>query len=862
MQKLLTFLIAVFMVFSGANAAEIGDGQKNAQIVTTEYVQSYLRNAADTPELELAGVAPDALASEEYVLSAIDFVNGDGNLRKYARPNTLVGISYLPNIADKINTCPVPWDTTPNMMSYVDTGMIWDDYEIPVGIQKWSLVAYGDGVFVAMSYGVWRSYFGAVIRSADGGKTWTEINLPVAAHWSGLVFGDGVFVASGTDGQGNSFIIYSTDGGINWEASSLLFTGSIAYGNGAFVGIGGGYAVHSVDGGKTWVETTYPGNSYYDSISYVGGMFITKTHYSTDNGKTWDSLTDIMPMDAEWTFADGGGALVAVAYSSNVAVYSTDGGDTWNTTTMPSSAYWNSITYGDGVFVASALSPVSIAYSTDGGQTWHASTLADGVSYQYVRMTYGNGVFFATYGYKSFYSPAMQGYAYYSTDGGKTWKDVILPLEAIWAPPHFGGGVFVVTAASLSGVAIYSANGIDWNVGDILTEEGELPLNSLVYSDGMFVGVTGKYNVEDYSLLSNTVVYSKDGKTWGKTFLPGAGNWVVIYGDGVFVAFSKYRNTPVGWYRSSNVYYSTDGGETWTQATVLPSLGFWEVVGYGGGTFVAMQTEYSSSDDKVVTYSTDGGKTWADTPLDGGWYDVAYGDGKFIAIGYDDGNYVMAYSNDAGKNWEKKTQAIQKRFYKIEYGDGVFFAIGSGYAMRSTDGGETWNEYEMPFDASSLMYGDGKFIAANSSEWGYSVDGGQTWISESFPYQAWRRALSYADDKLMFWAERTILVGAVGALSNTNPWAVGDGCTVVDGAISCDAPLVGGVATCKKAVCSCLRQKLIKNGEYIDNIATVPVEINRTFADQNACNMQCADVCADNAVNNTDGAQKAILCGK
>ena len=61
-------------------------------------------------------------------------------------------------------------------------------------------------------------------------------------------------------------------------------------------------------------------------------------------------------------------------------------------TTLPSSATWYSVTYGNGVFVAVASSTTAAATSPD-GITWTARTLPS--SAQWISVTYGNGVFVA-----------------------------------------------------------------------------------------------------------------------------------------------------------------------------------------------------------------------------------------------------------------------------------------------------------------------------------------------------------------------------------------------------------------------------------------------------------------------------------
>ena len=101
-------------------------------------------------------------------------------------------------------------------------------------------------------------------------------------------------------------------------------------------------------------------------------------------------MLSTMPTSAEWSpVCYGNGKFVAVAdYKSNAAAYSTDGIN-WTQTTMPATASWRSIGYGNGKFVAIGSSTSTIAaYSTDGINwtqttmpayaTWHSVCCGDG----------------------------------------------------------------------------------------------------------------------------------------------------------------------------------------------------------------------------------------------------------------------------------------------------------------------------------------------------------------------------------------------------------------------------------------------------------------------------------------------------
>ena len=79
---------------------------------------------------------------------------------------------------------------------------------------------------------------------------------------------------------------------------------------------------------------------------------------------SWTQST--LPASANWTsVCYGDGKFVAVTYGSTIAAYSTDGIN-WTQTTLPASAKWYSVCYGDGKFVAVAFNSNVAAYSNDG----------------------------------------------------------------------------------------------------------------------------------------------------------------------------------------------------------------------------------------------------------------------------------------------------------------------------------------------------------------------------------------------------------------------------------------------------------------------------------------------------------------
>ena len=155
-----------------------------------------------------------------------------------------------------------------------------------------------------------------------------------------------------------------------------------------YLPLSGGTMTGDIKGIKTPTEDTMP-----TPKSYVDGGLSSKAEADLSNvvfGLEFKEST--LPSSASWSsIAYGNGKFVAVTGNSDTAAYSTDG-IIWVAVTLPSSASWSSVAYGNGKFVAVASRSDAAAYSTD-GVTWTAVTLPSSASWSSV--AYGNRKFVA-----------------------------------------------------------------------------------------------------------------------------------------------------------------------------------------------------------------------------------------------------------------------------------------------------------------------------------------------------------------------------------------------------------------------------------------------------------------------------------
>lgn len=127
-----------------------------------------------------------------------------------------------------------------------DGGASWRRVKAPK-VNYYGVAVRGQTIVVAGGAGL-------VVRSEDGGKTWTEQWLPTQALLTGAAFAnDSVVVIATSEGP----LLRSTDAGRNWstiERPSRAWLRGIAFGpDGEGLAVGyWGEAIRSTDSGATW----------------------------------------------------------------------------------------------------------------------------------------------------------------------------------------------------------------------------------------------------------------------------------------------------------------------------------------------------------------------------------------------------------------------------------------------------------------------------------------------------------------------------------------------------------------------------------------------------------------------------------
>jgi photosystem II stability/assembly factor-like uncharacterized protein len=287
---------------------------------------------------------------------------------------------------------------------------------VPGAPPRWTLVTTGvtarlRGVSAPSSRVIWASGTGGtVIRTGDGGATWSRLEIPDSAS---LDFRDIDAVDERTAyvlsiGEGDASRIYKTsDAGRNWTLQFRNDDPRAFFDAMAFRDARTGFAVSDSVEGRMIVLTTTDGGAHWSPISSglpralegEGAFAASGTNIalarrqiwigtsrsrvvrSTDNGRTWSVANTPLPTSASAgifsiAFADDergivvGGDYKVESSAVNNAAMTMDGGQTWTTVTglggFRSAVAFIPSRPGTAV----AVGPSGADYSTDSGRTW------------------------------------------------------------------------------------------------------------------------------------------------------------------------------------------------------------------------------------------------------------------------------------------------------------------------------------------------------------------------------------------------------------------------------------------------------------------------------------------------------------
>ena len=542
----------------------------------------------------------------------------------------------------------------------------------------------------------------------------------------------------------NSIVLKTSDGGESFELQTPEGVADTTFYDVFFVNDTTGWVVgkkgciwKTTDGGETWQsqtsdttsKTLYSVYAVNEDTVFIGGASgtILKT---VDGGNVWVNQNSGITYNIKSLYAFNANQIIAVPdkSSKNIALYTDDGGETWNQTTVPTSpaamAKGLKACHGNknGTAYISAWSG-GVYKSVDFGHTWEYLALLYMGPTNFPTIKTTDGVHVWTGG--------TSGMVCYSADGGATWDTLAYPTNKIISRIHAFEDALIISTPD------------QWFIS---TDKGETYSSYTEWTSGNFESIASFGDkVMAITYTSADITLSDDaGATWSEVShrTNATGNLREIIMTGPDTALFVGNDGQIG--------FSTDGGETWTVTAdsseyTLYTVGYLAdmeggmyIAGGEGGIFFisgdparGWEAEFTDFDQTIMDIYANTKTSSAVftckkglilyTPLEGE-FTQAFLDTNGInmnsvafvsdSVGYvvgDDG--LLLKSTDAGQNWaiidtlnEGLKATSPPDLYDIQFIDSTtgFICGGKGVLYQTSDAGDTWERVSIPDELSGV----------------------------------------------------------------------------------------------------------------------------------------------------------------
>lgn len=567
----------------------------------------------------------------------------------------------------------------------------FNKFQYGTGSIQYGSVAFGNNLYIATVGTSTPSTSGnTMLYSSNNGVSWTGIR-PFEHYSTCAAFANNLWVATGKNFNTSGNTIITSTNGTSWTSRSSYFTIAhhVAFGNNLWVASGHGNfkkIITSPDG-TTWTPRDISGSTAQYGILYRNNIWVAIGDgiSTSPDGINWSSRVPNMTFQTSIAYGkDGSGnnIFVVCGQTGNSVVTSSDG-ITW---TGRSNAFQNntfSVVYANNKWVVFGYSNASQGFitSTD-GYNWSNFT---SLSLSFTMISSLSNISSQTYTKPTFVAVGQGGNTIVGSTNGLSWSSG--PYQTPFTTAGYGvawNGSQWVAVGSGGNTIAYSANGLQW------TGIGTTALTT----DGRSVKwINNKWFATGTS--ANSIVQSTNGITWTgvvtatNSFSAGYG---IDYSSSVTINKPTVIAAGVG---GSNLYGTTDGGNTWTGPlnTVFSTGAFnvayngyqWVAVGSGGNTI-------ASSDD---------GLTWTGrgaSIITSAGYSIRWTNGRWIAGGQ--GGNTLAFSSD-GVTWTAGNVSVVGGLWgmfdlSMTYTKPAYIALGDGQTINVSTDASGWNALLTP----------------------------------------------------------------------------------------------------------------------------------------------------------------------
>jgi photosystem II stability/assembly factor-like uncharacterized protein len=616
-----------------------------------------------------------------------------------------------------------------------------------------------------------KAYVGTIIKTSDGGETWTAQDVSVSETLRGVDFVD---ANNGWAVGTNGTILHTSDGGAHWISQTVATSDEFR-------------GVVFVDANQGWATSIQP--THYDYWGDADNWQASVWH-TGDGGETWvqQSLPSGASILNRIQFIDAlQGWTVGVKYIGDdtfgypehrAAIYHTsDGGLTWEEQYNPDlEITLTGVSFVDanhgwavGFVLNSGVTGGTVFHTSDGGTTWERQTPQ--ATFWDVQFLDANQGYVVGFDYVGAQGPPV----YRTLDGGDSWEKVLMDK-------HDNEGLFGVAVMADRAIAVgdYSYVCIatdpwgtyEWPWGENLFAQQYLKVH-FRFEDVFFVDENLGWAVGTRSfvpeLWGQVIFHTQDGgATWENQYeKPPPLDSLFSYFRLDSVYFVDSQN---GWAVGSSeekhdaILHTADGGLHWeeqgSELYASWNLEFFAVQFLDSQNGWALATDNFPSENIFLAHTTNGGTNWqwVDTGIEGSLaigFALVQGDLAFTdaqhgwAVG---GLEEIVHTENGGADWAgQDLPTASRRLFAVEFvSNQVGWIAGEGL-FRTPDGGATWVEQDIEI---SVDFQDIKFVdslngwlAGDSGLVLSTNNGGDTWKLVDSGVSSSLRGLSFIDSE-------------------------------------------------------------------------------------------------------------------
>ena len=536
--------------------------------------------------------------------------------------------------------------------------------------------------------------YGRLWTTSDKGEEWYVTSEHIKR--ANVTSGGNIIIISNTpvDNYVNSVKI-SSDLGRNWTQvfaeqgfyiENILPVKDVLYLIGLESGASVARTLRSTDDGVTWedVDPMTGGGAFTSGCPSDRNLYRfdgSRLYRLRADEKEWEDMQTVPDNTYKLTFINGSSCGLYAFVTGGDVYESTDGGGTFTLTDLQVPSYLTEVTSaGDLYFRLPTTPPYQILRTPiDGGETVTIDfPLADSVvaSLQIIDRDH----LIINY---------LELGAYYSDDGGETWKNMAIPGADVRLLDEDNAGQLLASTPIES--FLTTDDGLAWRK---LNVPGVKKLLDYRHA-GHQHPITGTLQQTGRIFISTLGLYGSDdnGETWTEYIAPirpdDAG---VVYrtGNGTILYFAHFR------------YRSTDNGETWEEYENGASWVSGSIIAEREG---VLYTTGTNGWDNALFLSTDDGVSWqlvpfpsSFSPLEVVQSAVVTADGSLLI-----GKWESSFWKKSGGEWEEisgpaacEEQADEALLFTDRIG---FLYVSTPCGVyRSVDNGGSWHLFAVEPD--------------------------------------------------------------------------------------------------------------------------------------------------------------------